>query len=103
MDFVELLPPVMPDAKKQRQKELAMKTLGVARDALEDSPEDADPLVWWPNHPEYTLLYPVAKMFLQIPDSSAENERSFSSASFILEELDLISTTFVANIEFVER
>ena len=41
---------------------------------------------WWPNHPAYTLLYPVAKMLLQIPDSSAENERSFSSASFILDQ-----------------
>jgi hypothetical protein len=56
------------------------------RDSLDEEPEDEDPLVWWPSHPEYTALFPVAKMLLQIPASSAENERSFSSASFILDQ-----------------
>ena len=53
---------------------------------MDETPEDVDPLSWWPSHPEYTLLYPVAKMLLQIPASSAENERSFSSASFVLDQ-----------------
>jgi len=76
----------MSDAKKTRQIKLAAETLAVARDSLDEDPEDADPLVWWPSHPEYTALFPVAKMLLQIPASSAEDERSFSSASFILDQ-----------------
>lgn len=85
----------LPEARKVKQKELARQTLEVARDALDDSLEETDPLDWWPNHPACTLLYPVTKILLQIPDSSAENERSFSSAinSFVL--------PFVASTEFV--
>jgi hypothetical protein len=85
-DFVELLPVTMVEEKKAKQKGLAKQTLEVARDALDDTDVDFDPLIWWPSHPEYTLLYPVAKMLLQIPLSSAENERSFSSASFVLDQ-----------------
>jgi hypothetical protein len=85
-DFVELLPPTMSDAHKERQKALASSTFDVVRDALAEEPAEADPLSWWPAHPEYTLLHPVVKMLLQIPASSAENERSFSSASFILDQ-----------------
>ena len=53
-----------------------------------------DPLVAWPSMAEFTALFPTVKMLLQIPASSAENERSFSSACFILDQryfLDWIS------------
>lgn len=85
-DFVELLPPGMLDARKVLQKSLANNTLDLARLTLDESPEEEDPLLWWPSHPEFSLLYPVAKMLLQIPAASAENERSFSSASFVLDQ-----------------
>ena len=85
-DFAELLDSEMSEVKKTRQINLAGQTLDVVRDSLDEEPEDEDPLVWWPSHPEYTALFPVAKMLLQIPASSAENERSFSSASFILDQ-----------------
>ena len=60
-----------------------MKTTRVL---LDDAPEDEDPLAWWPAHQDFSNIYRVVKMLLQIPASSAENERSFSSASFILDE-----------------
>lgn len=85
-DFGELLSPGLTEAKKDRQKTLARATFEVVREALDETPEDVDPLRWWPSHPEYTLLFPLAKMLLQIPASSAENERSFSSASFVLDQ-----------------
>ena len=61
-------------------------TLNVARDTLDEVLEDTDPLYWWPSHPEYSILFLTAKMLLQIMDASAENERSFSSASFVLDQ-----------------
>jgi hypothetical protein len=85
-DFVELLPPNMPAPKKEKQKALARVTLEDARENLDELLEDTDPLEYWPSHPEYTILYPPAKMLLQIPSASAENERSFSSASFVLDQ-----------------
>jgi hAT family C-terminal dimerisation region len=87
-DFTELLPQETSEASKQMQRNLARWTLDFApaRVLLDAVPEEVDPLVWWPCHPEFSMIYRVVKMFLQIPASSAENERSFSSASFILDE-----------------
>ncbi len=85
-DFVELLPLGMTEARKQLQKNLAGSTLDLARITLDESPVDTDPLFWWPEHAEFTLIFPVAKEMLQIPAASAENERSFSSASFVLDQ-----------------
>lgn len=84
-DFVELLPPGTLEPKKVRQRALAKATLADARLTLNELAEDLDPLELWPSMPEYTLLYPSAQMHLQIPSASAENERSFSSASFVLD------------------
>ncbi len=85
-DFVELLPEELTDVRKNRQRALAASTFDVCREILDETDETVNPLIWWPSHPEYTILYPVAKMLLQIPAASAENERSFSSASFLLNE-----------------
>jgi hypothetical protein len=65
----------------------ARAALTEARRRLDEEDPATDPLEWWQQHPEFTILYPVAKMYLQIPASSAENERSFSSASFVLDDL----------------
>src|SRR5271154_1541343 len=50
------------------------------------------PLEWWHRHlasPQFGgtlhLLAPLARMYLALPASSADLERSFSSAGFILE------------------
>ena len=45
-----------------------------------------DPLEWWGTQDHFAMIHRVVKMLFQIPASSAENERSFSSASFILSE-----------------
>jgi hypothetical protein len=50
----------------------------------------ASPLLWWQERIQQSghtlaLLGPVARMYLALPGSSADLERSFSSAGFILE------------------
>ena len=48
-----------------------------------------DPLSWWKQHTTagstLAVLAPLARMYLAIPASSADLERSFSSTGFILE------------------
>ena len=85
-DYCALLPEDMPNDKKDKKCKTASSIFNDARDELDEAPEDVDPLEWWPAHSDFSLLYPLAKMLLQIPASSAENERSFSSASFVLDE-----------------
>ena len=52
---------------------------------------DRNPLVWWKEIEEQGagrglgLLLPVARMYLAIPASSADVERTFSSAGFLLD------------------
>lgn len=67
-------------------RDLARAALTLARRLLDRAPADADPLLWWPEHQELSALFPVAKMLLAIPASSAEDERVFSSAGFLLNE-----------------
>lgn len=84
-DVVELLPPDAPQFRRDGLAAMSRISLQTARAELDNAETEEDPLHWWPLHPEFTSLYPVAKMYLQIPASSAENERSFSSASFTLD------------------
>ena len=58
----------------------------LARRRLDAIPEDTDPLSWWPKQALLASIFPLAKMLLAIPASSAEPERSFSSASFTLDQ-----------------
>lgn len=43
------------------------------------------PLNWWAAHPDLASIYPLAQMLFSIPASSAEAERCFSSAGFLLD------------------
>lgn len=71
---------LMPSAthqQRERKKLLATAVLEDARLALDEENPDVDPLTWWPNHPDYAAIFPVAKMFLQIPAASTENDPYF--------------------------
>ena len=84
-DYVDLLSPDLSQEEKDIEKNFAGIVFDKCRLELLKSDESANPLVWWPEHPNFTALFEVAKMYLQIPASSGENERSFSSASFTLD------------------
>lgn len=84
-DFRELLPP-MPAEHLELQLTLARGTLDLARFKLDQLDPHADPLDWWGHQDDLSLIHRVVKMLFQIPASSAENERSFSSASFVLDQ-----------------
>jgi hypothetical protein len=85
-DFMELLPPHLTEVQRNSRRDQAQATLRVARELLLEVPEETNPLEWWPTQQEdLARIFSLAKMYLQIPASSAENERSFSSASFILD------------------
>ena len=85
-DLVELLPPDMSLARKNRNRVAAAAALDLARDELDVADEHDDPLVWWPDpaHQNLGALFPLVRMLLAIPASSAEDERAFSSAGVTL-------------------
>lgn len=58
--------------------------LPVARRKLDQVPADTNVLQWWPRQQNLGVLFPLAKMLFAIPASSADNERSFSSAGFTM-------------------
>ena len=88
-DLLDLLPSGAPAATNPARRELhrsmADAALLLARSQLDEADAADDPLVWWPSHSELSILFPVAKMLLAIPASTAEDERSFSSAGFTLD------------------
>lgn len=84
-DVIELLPRGTSARQQELFSTMARLSLEGSREELDALDPTVDSLEFWPQHPNYTVLFPVAKMYLQIPASSAENERSFSSASFILD------------------
>jgi hypothetical protein len=84
-DFEALLPANTSAANRQAYRRVALSTLQLARQLLDEVPSDADPLTWWPLQVPLAPLFPLAKMLFAIPASSADNERSFSSASFTLD------------------
>lgn len=43
-----------------------------------------DALLWWSEQHGLELVSPVARMYLALPAASADLERSFSSAGFLL-------------------
>ena len=85
-DLDEFVPAHTPQKAKMLNRAMAAYALEVARKTLDDVDDSVDPLVWWPSQPNFSCLYPIAKMLFGIPASSAENERSFSSASFTLDQ-----------------
>lgn len=89
-DLLELLPSTSPAAtnptRRQLHRSMAEAALELARSVLDESDATADPLVLWPAHPELAILFPVAKMLFAVPGSTAEDERSFSSSGFTLDQ-----------------
>ena len=81
-DFQELLPPGVPQAQIDLQLNMARACVDLARLQLDQVDMATDPLEWWGTH--FAIIHRVVKMLFQIPASSAENERSFSSASFYI-------------------
>ena len=83
-DYVSLLPSTTPEALLGRHRAAAAGVLQLARELLNGAATDVDPLRWWPQQHHLASLFPLAKMLLAIPASSADNERSFSSASYTM-------------------
>jgi hypothetical protein len=65
---------------------LARATLAKARRLLSAEDVNKDPLEWWPQHAELGAIHSLARMFLAIPATSADDERVFSSAGFTLNQ-----------------
>lgn len=85
-EVIELLPSNSTDERKQHYRRTALITIELAKHQLDEVDESADPLAWWPQKKELSLLFPVAQMLFAIPASSAEDERAFSSAGFLLNQ-----------------
>jgi hypothetical protein len=83
-DYVTLLPSTTSEALLGPHKVAAGGVLQLARELLNGAAADVDPLQWWPQQQHLASLFPLVKMMLAVPASSADNERSFSSASYTL-------------------
>lgn len=64
-----------------------LATLNFALLRLEVDGEPEPPLSFWSRQHELAALFDLVKMYLAIPASSAQDERGFSSAGFLLGEL----------------
>jgi hypothetical protein len=84
-DYVALLDPAIPQEEKDDGRAVASACLVLSRRQLDGAAADTDPLRWWPRQAQHSALYDLVKMLLAIPASSADCERSFSSASFTLD------------------
>lgn len=87
-DAENILPP--SDDKRARTARRARAALDELREDLDElDPDDPtnDPLKWIPLKADARMLFPVAKLYLGIPASSAEDERNFSSAGVTLDKL----------------
>ncbi len=85
-NVIELLPPNTPVAQIAFHRQVSSAMLELARARLDLANEDENPLVWWPNNPDLSALFPVAKMLFSMPASTGEDERGFSSAGFTLNQ-----------------
>jgi hypothetical protein len=83
-DYILLLPSATPEAVLGAHRTVAIGVLRLARELLNETAADVDPLEWWPQQLLLAPLFPLAKMMLAIPATSADNERSFSSASYTM-------------------
>jgi hypothetical protein len=85
-DFVELLSSDTTEEDKQDLRLSVNGALNMAVRKLVLLPADTDPLRWWPCQREQLgTLFPLVKMLLAVPATSADNERAFSSAGFTLD------------------
>jgi hypothetical protein len=83
-DYLALLPSDLSDLDKDAHRDIASAILPLARRMLDREPAATDVLVWWPQQKSLAALFPLAKMLFAIPASSADSERSFSSAGLSL-------------------
>src|SRR5262249_46394619 len=86
-DFALLLPTDMQPDVVDDMRGMALTQIRMARRLLDTLGEETDALEWWPQQ-QSTLgpLFSLAKMLFAIPVTSADNERSFSSAGFTLDD-----------------
>ena len=68
------------DANDANMRDIVSSTLAIARRKLSELPVETNPRKWWPSHQLLSILFPVAGA----QASSADNERAFSSAGFVL-------------------
>jgi hypothetical protein len=85
VDVVSLLPSDYPADELDELRASAALALTLLRKRLAKLDKDTDPFVWVPSQTDLSVLFPVLMMLYAIPSSSAEPERSFSSASFTLD------------------
>lgn len=83
-DAVALLPDGTPEEELEHTGVMVRATLPLARAKLNRAPAITDPLVWWPGQAILAPLFGLAKMLFAVPASSADSERSFSSAGFTM-------------------
>jgi len=86
-DVVALLRPGTAATVAQQLRLSAAPQLTMARELLDELDPNTEALEWWPQQAEILgPLFPLAKMLLAIPATSADNERAFSSAAYTLGE-----------------
>lgn len=84
-DVESLLPETTPQDEIGDLKITAKSALNLARKRLDKMDPKSSPLKVWPSQKDLSVLFPVGKMLLGAPASSADNERAFSSASFTMD------------------
>jgi hypothetical protein len=84
-DVMALLPSDHPADELEVVRDSAALALRLCRVRLAKLDRDTNPLVWYPSQADLAILFAVIMMLLGIPASSADSERSFSSASFTLD------------------
>jgi hypothetical protein len=84
-DAVALLPAGTPEDEIDDTRISVGATLRIAFKRLAKLDRNTDILKWMPNEKDLAPIFPLSKMLYGVPATSADNERSFSSASFTLD------------------
>ena len=75
-DVEALLPEDTPNDEIDDLKDAAESVTKLSRKRLDKVDAIFDPLKWWPGQKDLTVIFPVVKILLGIPESSADNERA---------------------------
>lgn len=84
-DAVALLPSDTPEDEIEDTRISVGATLRIAFKRLAKLDTKTEVLKWMPTQKDLAPIFPLAKMLYGTPSASADNERSFSSASFTLD------------------
>jgi len=76
----------VPDSRKPYLNDFAAANLKYGIQLVDTCSPDTDPLDFWSQQKDLAALWPVIRMLLAVPASSAHAERAFSSAGFTLDE-----------------